>query len=81
MQIQVLLFAVYRDVTGVRELTIDVTAGTDAFGALAELRARDHRFAALPDRPAIAVNREYADLSTQLHDGDELALIPPVAGG
>jgi molybdopterin converting factor subunit 1 len=81
MRIQILLFAVYRDVTGIRELTVDVAAGTDALGALAELRSRDHRFAALPDRPAIAVNREYADLETQLHEGDELALIPPVAGG
>jgi molybdopterin converting factor subunit 1 len=81
MRIQILLFAVYRDLTGVGELTVDVAAGTDALGALAELRSRDRRFAALPDRPAIAVNREYADLGTQLHDGDELALIPPVAGG
>jgi molybdopterin converting factor subunit 1 len=81
MQIQILLFAVYRDVTGIDALFVDVPDGIDAFGALAELRARDDRFAALPDRPAIAVNREYADLRTQLHDGDELALIPPVAGG
>jgi molybdopterin converting factor subunit 1 len=81
MRIQILLFALYRDLTGVRELTVEVAAGTDAFGVLAELRSRDHRFAGLPDRPAIAVNREYVDLGTQLHDGDELALIPPVAGG
>jgi molybdopterin synthase sulfur carrier subunit len=81
MRIQILLFAVYRDVTGVGEWVIDVAAGTDAYGALAELRSRDRRFSALPDRPAIAVNREYADLTIQLHEGDELALIPPVAGG
>jgi MoaE-MoaD fusion protein len=28
-----------------------------------------------------AVNREYADRERQLHDGDEVALIPPVSGG
>src|SRR5829696_2167895 len=28
-----------------------------------------------------AVNREYADRQRELHDGDEIALIPPVSGG
>ena len=29
----------------------------------------------------IAVNKEYSDGSTVLHNGDEVALIPPVQGG
>lgn len=29
----------------------------------------------------MAVNRDYVDADTVLHDGDELALIPPVSGG
>ena len=33
------------------------------------------------DTLAVAVNREYATLSTPLHDGDEVALLPPVSGG
>jgi molybdopterin converting factor subunit 1 len=81
MRIRVLLFALYRDLAGVHETSVDVSDGADAFGALAELRGRDDRFAALPERPAIAINREYADLHTLLREGDELALIPPVAGG
>ncbi len=35
----------------------------------------------LPAEPVVAVNREYASLATALRDGDELALLPPVAGG
>jgi molybdopterin converting factor subunit 1 len=30
---------------------------------------------------SFAVNQEYVDRDTILHDGDEVALIPPVSGG
>lgn len=30
---------------------------------------------------AVAVNRHYAKLADVLHDGDEVALLPPVSGG
>ncbi len=30
---------------------------------------------------AVAVNRDYAQAVTVLHDGDEVALLPPVSGG
>lgn len=30
---------------------------------------------------AISVNREYAGMGTAIHDGDEIALLPPVSGG
>jgi molybdopterin converting factor small subunit len=29
----------------------------------------------------IAVNRRYADEDAELHEGDEVACIPPVSGG
>jgi molybdopterin converting factor subunit 1 len=81
MRIRLLLFALYRDLTGVSELDIDVHEGSSAAAALAALRARDERFVRLPDRPVVAINREYARLDVLLRDGDELALLPPVAGG
>jgi molybdopterin converting factor subunit 1 len=81
MRIQLLLFAVHRELTGVHELAVEAPDGVDAAGVLAMLRAGDIRFAQLPEKPAVAVNREYVPLHTRLRDGDELALIPPVAGG
>ena len=81
MRIRLLLFALYRDLTGVGELEVDIRPGSSAAAALATLRTRDARFARLPERPVIAVNREYATLDAPLSDGDELALLPPVAGG
>jgi len=35
----------------------------------------------LPEQPAVAVNRTYAMLDEPLGAGDEVAFIPPVAGG
>ncbi|HEX6134175.1 MAG TPA: MoaD/ThiS family protein [Longimicrobiales bacterium] len=81
MRIRLLLFALYRDITGVDELDIEVRDGSSAAAALDDLRAGDVRFRAIPERPVVAVNREYATLDVPLRDGDELALLPPVAGG
>jgi MoaE-MoaD fusion protein len=45
-------------------------------------RIREHpRAAALPPSPLLAVNAEYASADQALAEGDEVAIIPPVAGG
>ena len=81
MRIRLLLFALYRDMTGVGEMDVDVATPATAGAVVAMLRSGDARFARLPERPVVAVNREYSSLDTLLADGDELALLPPVAGG
>jgi sulfur-carrier protein len=79
--ITVKFFAILRDKAGVAELKVDlandatVAIAADVIGEKVPA-LRDH----LP-RIAYAVNREYAPAQTPLHDGDELALIPPVSGG
>lgn len=45
-----------------------------------ELRARYPDLASLPEI-VIAVNHEYAARDVVLHEGDQVALIPPVSGG
>ena len=80
--VRVLLFAVYRDLAGGRStIDVEIPAGSDVHAALDAARAAVPGLVALPRRPVVAVNREYADLGTELADGDELALLPPVAGG
>ena len=81
MRIRFLLFALYRDLAGAAELELDVRDGSSAGAAVAELRARHQRLAVLPPRPVSAINREYAALDVTLREGDELAWLPPVAGG
>ena len=81
MRIRLLLFALYRDLAGVDELDVEVPDDASVALAIGSLRQHDPRFSRLPVRPVVAVNREYAAFDAPLRDGDELALIPPVAGG
>ncbi|MGQ0813957.1 MAG: MoaD/ThiS family protein [Gemmatimonadota bacterium] len=78
MQVRLLLFASYRDLVGASELTLDLPAGATAQVAVNELRVS---FAEIPARPVVAINLEYSSLDELLSEGDELALLPPVAGG
>ena len=80
MKVRLLFFAVLRDVTGKRDDVLDLPEGTRAADVWRLLRD-EHR--ALRDyaQPMTAINETYADADQVLRDGDELAFIPPVAGG
>ena len=81
MTVRVLLFAVLRDAAGTGELTLELSAGATATSAAESLLARFASLKAYLPRVAFAVNQQYVPPHTELHDGDELALIPPVSGG
>jgi len=80
VQIQVLLFASYADAFDAPELQVALDDGA----TVKELLARVQQMAAgqaLPPSPMVAVNRCYAAADVRIRAGDEVALIPPVAGG
>ena len=81
MSVQALFFAAYRDLLGTKDLAIDLPEGSTVADLVAQLRARGAPFDALPVEPAVAVNRAYAHPGERLSEGDEVAFIPPVAGG
>jgi molybdopterin synthase catalytic subunit/molybdopterin converting factor small subunit len=73
MAVRVKLFAGLRERAGWSEREVEAAHVADVWPALG-----------LGEEPAgllYAVNREYADRTTALADGDEVALIPPVSGG
>ena len=81
MQNTVRLFATQRQEAGwgPREMTLQEGATRDEL--LAALAAGESGLS-LTDRPVYAaVNREYAQRGQTLHDGDVVALFPPVSGG
>ena len=81
MSVQALFFAAYRDLLGVSDLSVELPEGATVADLVVELRGRGAPFDSLPVEPAVAVNRQYALPSEALRAGDEVAFIPPVAGG
>jgi molybdopterin synthase catalytic subunit len=81
VHIRVRLFAVQRELAGTREVPLDLAEEASVDDAWTALVARYPALA--PGRPFVrfARNADYADPGTQLADGDELAVIPPVSGG
>jgi molybdopterin converting factor subunit 1 len=81
MKVKVLIFAALAERLGVREVELALSAVATVDEALRELCVRYPGLADKLDGVAVAVNLEYVGRDTPLHDGDELALIPPVSGG
>jgi molybdopterin synthase catalytic subunit len=81
MRIRVRLFGAVREAVGAKELSLEVPEGADV-AALRRRLAADHPiFDRFGDRLAVSVNFEVAPLDTPLRDDDEVAFLPPVAGG
>src|SRR3954447_21497402 len=81
MRVTVRLFAMLRQQAGWRDRDVELPDGATVDVAW-QLIAKDSP-ALAPQRAHVrfAVNRVYATADQPLEDGDELALIPPVAGG
>lgn len=81
MKIQVRYFAVFRERLGREDEAIELPDGATVATAIEHLAARHAAIASLSGRFQTAVNQCMEPPETALRDGDELALIPPVAGG
>jgi molybdopterin synthase catalytic subunit len=81
MQIRVLYFAVFREQIGREDDVVALPDGAQVRDAIAALAARHPPIARLRGKFRVAVNQDFSDDDRALADGDEIALIPPVAGG
>jgi molybdopterin converting factor small subunit len=73
-------FSHVRQAFGAVEVTLSLPAGATAADLEREVRAR------LPDELGslalrVAINQEIVEDAAPLHDGDEVAVLPPVQGG
>jgi MoaE-MoaD fusion protein len=81
VRVRIRLFAIQRELAGTREVALDLRDDATVADAWMALVAVHPPLA--PGRASVrfARNGAYADESTSLADGDEVAMIPPVSGG
>jgi sulfur-carrier protein len=78
--VTVQLFASYAESFGGPTLDIPLKSGSTVADLLDSLRMLPGA-SILPDSPRVAVNRKFATNDQLVDARDEIALIPPVAGG
>jgi molybdopterin converting factor small subunit len=81
MQVRIRLFAAHREAAGQDDYVADLPSGTHAHDVPSLLEGRFPGLSAAAPSFAYAVNLKQVPGDTELHDGDELALLPPLAGG
>lgn len=80
--VEVLYFSLFREITGQERESFSLGEEATTLGGLV-----DRIFDAHPGlrewegKMLLAVNREFADRSTPVAGGDEVAMMPPVQGG
>lgn len=75
--VKVFYFASLREIVGKSEDRFLIETPTSAQSLWDLLNAG----VTLPVSSLVAINHEYADLQTMVHEGDEVAFFPPVTGG
>jgi molybdopterin converting factor subunit 1 len=80
MTVTVLLFASYAEALGRSTIELDLRSGATVKDMIDHVRGMASADR-LPPAPLVAVNERYASPDRELRAGDEIALIPPVAGG
>jgi molybdopterin synthase catalytic subunit len=81
MQVTVKLFALYRELAGTAEISLDLPDGSTVSAAWDALSRRHPDLAGAGHAPLAACNLRQVAGHHVLRDGDELAVFPPVSGG
>ncbi|MEO8201871.1 MAG: MoaD/ThiS family protein [Gemmatimonadota bacterium] len=79
--VTVQFLARYAELIGTDSTQVTLRAPATVSDVLGAVRSRFPGARRLPDRPLCALNLGQVDLGTEVAEGDELALLPPVAGG
>lgn len=81
MRVQVKLFAAAREIVGQGEVSLELKEGSTVGDLMEHFFARYPRLKGMAASLLLAVNREFAEPTVKLQEGDEVGVIPPVSGG
>jgi molybdopterin synthase sulfur carrier subunit len=79
VKIRVLFFAQPREIVGKNQMDFEVSEGETITFLIKKLQSQFPALLTVKFVPA--VNSEYIANDYKLHDGDQVALIPPISGG
>jgi molybdopterin synthase catalytic subunit len=81
VRVKVLFFGQLKDIVGRSEDAIELEEGTRLSSIFKHYAGRFPRMHDLEHSIVMACNRQFADGSAEVRDGDEVAFLPPVSGG
>ena len=81
MKLRVLFFSVLCDITGTDEIVFELPAGSTMTDLLAQIESRWPKLRDWQNSLFLALDQTYVKRDVLLHDGGEVAIMPPVQGG
>ena len=74
-------FASYAELAGCTSSAVNLPTPATVADVIARVREVFPGTRELPPRPLAALNQRHVKLDTPVNEGDEVALLPPLAGG
>ncbi len=81
MRVRVVYFGVLREMAGREQEAVELSEPSRLAELYSQLQQRIPGLSKFGGSIALSINYEYASLDAPLHEGDEVALLPPVSGG
>jgi molybdopterin converting factor subunit 1 len=81
MKIKLKLFAFFRQALGASDLQYEIGSGATAKDLLDDIISKHPTLEKSRNHVVITINQQAVHPDAPLHEGDEVAILPPVSGG